>query len=96
MDDTFGKYSEYMALGYAAMALILGVMIAWMYLRYVGLRREAEQIAQLEAEVRAERANHVAQAVGAQEHQVQPDAATKGVSGMTAPDSERSRAFPAD
>lgn len=56
MDDTFGKYSEYMAIGYAAMGLILAAMIVWMYVRYVGLRREQEQIAQLEAEVQAERA----------------------------------------
>lgn len=93
MDDTFGKYSEYMALGYAAAALILGGMVVWMYLRYVALRREAAQIDQLEEEIREDR---VAQTVGAQEHQAQPEAATEEVSGMAAPGSDRSRAFPAD
>lgn len=56
MDDTFGKYSEYMAIGYAAMAVVLFAMIAWMYLRYVTLRRQEAEIAQLEQEIAAERA----------------------------------------
>ena len=56
MDDTFGKYSEYMAIGYAAMGIILAAMIVWMYIRYAGLRRDQEQIVQLEKEIEAERA----------------------------------------
>ncbi len=56
MDDTFGKYSEYMAIGYAAMGLILAAMIVWMTIRYAGLRRDQEQIVQLEKEIEAERA----------------------------------------
>ncbi len=56
MDKTFGDYSEYMAIGYAAMALVMFAMIAWMYLRYVGLRRQEAEIVQLEQEVQAERA----------------------------------------
>lgn len=51
----FGKYSEYMALGYGAMAVLLAGMIAWMALRFRGLRREIEQLDQLEAEERNER-----------------------------------------
>ncbi len=94
MDETFGKYSEYMAIGYAAMGVILVAMIVWMYLRYVGLRREQEQIAQLERELAEERGDRVAQAAGAREEQARPRDATEGVSGMAAPDSERSRAMP--
>jgi hypothetical protein len=51
----FGKYADYMALGYAAMALLLGGMVLWLYLRYRGLIREEQAIAQMEAEERAER-----------------------------------------
>lgn len=94
MDDTFGKYSEYMALGYAAMGVILFAMIAWMYLRYVTLHRQEAEIAQLEQEIAAERKGGVAAAAGATEDQVQPEAATEGLSGMTAPDSERARTLP--
>lgn len=94
MDDTFGKYSEYMALGYVAMGLILVGMIAWIYLRYAGLRNDQEQIARLEQEIAAERGDNIAQAVGARERQTQPNAAAEGVSGMTAPESDRSRAMP--
>lgn len=46
----FGKYADYMALGYAAMALVLGAMIAWIYWRYRMLYQEQAQIEQLEAE----------------------------------------------
>ncbi len=52
----FGKYAEYMALGYGAMALILAAMIAWMYLRFRALIRENEAVSELEAELEAERA----------------------------------------
>ena len=52
----FGKYADYMALGYAAMAVLLGGMVLWLYLRYRGLLREEQAIAQMEAEERAERA----------------------------------------
>lgn len=52
----FGKYANYMALGYAAMALLLGGMVLWLYLRYRGLIREEQAVEQMEAEERAERA----------------------------------------
>jgi heme exporter protein CcmD len=52
----FGKYADYMALGYAAMALLLGGMVLWLYLRYRALIREEQAIEQMEAEERAERA----------------------------------------
>jgi heme exporter protein CcmD len=52
----FGKYANYMALGYAAMALLLGGMVLWLYLRYRALIREEQAIEQMEAEERAERA----------------------------------------
>ena len=55
MDSTFGDYSEYMAIGYAAMGLVLAAMIVWIYVRYVALNREQQQITRLEAEVQAER-----------------------------------------
>ena len=52
----FGKYADYMAMGYGAMALILSAMIAWIYLRFRALIRENEAIAELEAELEQERA----------------------------------------
>jgi heme exporter protein CcmD len=52
----FGKYANYMALGYAAMALLLGGMLLWLYLRYRALVREEQAVEQMEAEERAERA----------------------------------------
>ncbi len=52
----FGKYANYMAMGYGAMALILSAMIAWIYLRFRALIRENEAISELEAELEAERA----------------------------------------
>jgi len=91
----FGKYVEYMALGYAATVVILGAMTVWLFLRYRSLRGEQAQIAQLEAEIRDE----VAATVGAVERQAQPGAAAPGaaapgVSGMTNPSSERARKLP--
>ena len=58
----FGKFAEYMAIGYAAMAIILGSMIAWIYLRFRALLAQQEQIGQLEAEVAEEREAHKAPA----------------------------------
>ncbi|MCX7979410.1 MAG: heme exporter protein CcmD, partial [Bdellovibrionaceae bacterium] len=55
MDFDFGKYAEYMALGYAAMALILALMVAWLALRFRALRAQQEEIARLEAELAEER-----------------------------------------
>lgn len=55
MDFDFGKYAEYMALGYAAMALILALMVAWLVLRFRALRAQQEEIARLEAELAEER-----------------------------------------
>jgi heme exporter protein CcmD len=46
----FGKYADYMALGYAAMAVLLSGMIGWIYWRYRMLFQEQAQIDQLEAE----------------------------------------------
>jgi heme exporter protein CcmD len=86
----FGKYAEYMALGYAVTLLILGGMVLWLILRYQALRREQTHIDHLEAEIRDE----VAATVGAVEEQAQPEAAAPGVSGMTNPSSERARSLP--
>ncbi|MCL4237892.1 MAG: hypothetical protein KJ047_06550 [Anaerolineae bacterium] len=55
MDFDFGKYTEYMVLGYAAMALILALMIASMAVRFRVLRRQQEEIRRLEAEIAEER-----------------------------------------
>ena len=52
----FGKYAEYMALGYVAMGVLLGGMVLWLVVRYRALIREEQMIAQMEAEERAERA----------------------------------------
>jgi len=60
MDFDFGKYTEYMVLGYAAMATILGLMIAWIYLRFRTVVAQQEQISQLEAEIAEERDAHKA------------------------------------
>ncbi|MBP8974073.1 MAG: hypothetical protein KBH93_09370 [Anaerolineae bacterium] len=54
MDFDFGKYAEYMALGYAAMVFILALMIAWMAVRFRALRAQQEEIARLEAEIAEE------------------------------------------
>jgi hypothetical protein len=51
----FGKHSDYMAMGYAAMGILLGGMVLWLYLRYRLLNREQQMIDQLEAEARDER-----------------------------------------
>jgi|GEM_PF-3477832 heme exporter protein D len=55
MDFDFGKYAEYMALGYAAMALVLALMVVWIALRFRALRAQQEEIARLEAELAEER-----------------------------------------
>ena len=55
MDLDFGKYAEYMALGYAAMALILALMVVWIALRFHALRAQEDEIARLEAELAEER-----------------------------------------
>ncbi|MBI5958144.1 MAG: heme exporter protein CcmD [Chloroflexi bacterium] len=46
----FGKYSEYMALGYASMGVLLVGMIAWISWRFRALAREIVQLEQVEAE----------------------------------------------
>ncbi|NLE52649.1 MAG: heme exporter protein CcmD [Chloroflexi bacterium] len=86
-----GKYAEYAILGYSAMALILGGMIAWMYLRYRALRREAALVEQVAAE---EAGDRVHAAVGALESDAQPEDATPGVSGMANPSTDRARTAP--
>lgn len=55
MDFDFGKYAEYMALGYAAMALVLALMVIWIALRFRALRAQQDEIARLEAELAEER-----------------------------------------
>ncbi len=55
MDFDFGKYAEYMALGYAAMAFVLALMVAWIVLRFRALQVQLEEIARLEAELAEER-----------------------------------------
>ena len=52
----FGKHADYMALGYAMMALLLGGMVLWTYLRYRVLARESAELDRIEAEERQERA----------------------------------------
>jgi len=84
-----GKYAEYAFLGYGAMALILGAMIAWLYLRYRALQREAAIVEQVAAE---ERGDRVHAAVGALESDAQPDQATPGMTGMANPTTDRPRA----
>lgn len=59
MDFDFGKYVEYMALGYAAMAFILALMVVWMAVRYRALRGQQDEIARLEAEIAEERRHSV-------------------------------------
>lgn len=80
-----GKNAEYMILGYAAMAVILFGMVAWLYWRYVMARREEALIVEFEAE---QQADSVASAVGAVEEDVLPHRATPGQSGMSGPTSE--------
>lgn len=84
-----GEYAEYMILGYSAMALILGGMVVWIYLRYQGLKREAALVEQMAAE---ERGDRVHAAVGALESDAQPDQATPGMTGMANPTTDRTRA----
>lgn len=47
---------EYAYMGYAAALIGLGGLVAWIYLRFVALRRDAREVEQIEAEVRNERA----------------------------------------
>jgi heme exporter protein CcmD len=46
----FGKYSEYMALGYGAMGVLLAGMIGWISWRFRMLTREIVRLEQVEAE----------------------------------------------
>lgn len=46
----FGKHSDYMALGYSAMALLMSGIIGTLYWRFRRLLREEAQIERLEAE----------------------------------------------
>ena len=55
MDEIFGKYADYMALGYSAMALVLGGMAAWIYVRFRQARREMARVEQMARELRSER-----------------------------------------
>jgi hypothetical protein len=52
----FGKHADYMALGYAAMGILLGLMVLWLYLRYRVLQREEVELDRFEAEEMQERA----------------------------------------
>lgn len=83
-----GKFAEYMILGYAAMAIILSGMVAWLYLRYRGLKREAALVEQMAAE---EHGDRVHAAVGALESEAQPGQAAPGVSGMANPSTSADR-----
>lgn len=47
-----GNNADYMLLGYALMAILLGGMIAWTYFRFRQLDRESALIDQFEAEER--------------------------------------------
>ncbi len=55
MDEIFGKYADYMALGYSAMALVLGGMAAWIYVRFRHAQREMARVEQKMQELREER-----------------------------------------
>ncbi|HEX3052732.1 MAG TPA: Ig-like domain-containing protein [Aggregatilineaceae bacterium] len=89
----FGKHLDYMAIGYAVIALILGGLVVWLALRFQALRREEQLMDQMEAEDRAAGGDRVAAAVGAVEAQARPAAAAPGVTDMVAP-SERGRNTP--
>jgi hypothetical protein len=52
----FGEHADYMALGYAMMALLLGGMVLWTYFRYRVLMRESAELDRIEAEEQQERA----------------------------------------
>jgi hypothetical protein len=56
----FGKYANYMAMGYAALGIILFVMIAWIAWRYRVLLREQDLVEQMAEEEQLERASAVA------------------------------------
>ncbi len=55
MDEIFGKYADYMALGYSAMALVLGGMAAWIYLRYRQAQHKLAYLEQMARDLREER-----------------------------------------
>ena len=55
MDEIFGKYADYMALGYGAMALVLGGMAGWIYVRFRQAQREMARVEQMARELREER-----------------------------------------
>jgi heme exporter protein CcmD len=46
----FGKYAEYMAMGYAGMLVLLSGMIAWISWRFRMLTREITRLENVEAE----------------------------------------------
>jgi hypothetical protein len=56
----FGKHADYMAMGYAAMAILLGGMVLWLYLRYRILQREDLELDRIEAEEQQARGAAVA------------------------------------
>jgi len=89
----FGNHLDYMGIGYAVIALVLGGMVLWLFMRFQSLRREEQLMAQLEAEDRAAGGDRVAAAVGAVEAQSRPEVAAPGVTDMVAP-SERGRNTP--
>ncbi|RPI93435.1 MAG: heme exporter protein CcmD [Chloroflexi bacterium] len=77
----FGKHADYMAIGYAVMAILLGGMVLWLYLRYRALENESAELDRIEAEEHAEQ-DRVASAVGALEEQALPEAAAPGISDL--------------
>ncbi len=86
-----GKNADYMILGYAAMAIILFGMVAWLYWRYVMARREDVLLTEFEAE---QQVDAVSSVVGAMEEDVLPQRATPGQSGMSGPTSDYVRTLP--
>lgn len=86
-----GKYAEYMILGYASMALLLGGMIAWIYWRYRMLFREEALIDQYEAE---ERGDRVASSVGAVEEAVSYGHVAPGITDTASPGEKITRKYP--
>ncbi len=77
----FGKHADYMAIGYAVMAILLGGMVLWLYLRYRALETKSAELDRIEAEEHAEH-DRVASAVGALEEQARPEAAARGISDL--------------
>ena len=86
-----GKNADYMILGYAAMAIILFGMVAWLYWRYVMARREDVLLTEFEAE---QQVDAVSSVVGAMEEDVLPQRATPGQWGMSGPSSDYVRTLP--